>query len=53
MSQTATAQELVSPPHPGRRVGQPLYRPLKVYAFDPGRGKTFGNYMTIQVPYKS
>lgn len=30
----------------------PSYRPLKVYAFDPSRGKTLGNYMTVIVPYE-
>ncbi len=31
---------------------EPTSRPLKVYAFDPSRGKTLGNYMTINVPYE-
>ena len=34
------------------RIGDPTvpdYRNLKVYAFDPTRGRTLGNYMTIQV----
>ena len=30
----------------------PPYRPLKVYAFDPTRGRTVGNYMTINTPYE-
>jgi len=30
----------------------PFQRPLKVYAFDPSRGKTLGNYMTINVEYE-
>lgn len=28
------------------------YRPLKVYAFDPTRGRTLGNYMTVPVRYE-
>ncbi|MEJ7860891.1 MAG: hypothetical protein WKF90_04555 [Pyrinomonadaceae bacterium] len=31
---------------------EPTNRPLKVYAFDPSRGKTLGNYMTVNVPYE-
>ena len=31
---------------------QPPHRPLKVYAFDPTRGRTLGNYMTINTPYE-
>ena len=30
----------------------PPYRPLKVYAFDPTRGRTMGNYMIIETPYE-
>src|SRR5215211_888271 len=30
----------------------PPYRPLKVYAFDPTRGRTMGNYMIIHTPYE-
>jgi hypothetical protein len=30
----------------------PPHRPLKVYAFDPTRGRTLGNYMTINTPYE-
>jgi hypothetical protein len=30
----------------------PPYRPLKVYAFDPTRGRTMGNYMVINTPYE-
>src|SRR5918992_796420 len=30
----------------------PPYRPLKVYAFDPTRGRTMGNYMIINTPYE-
>jgi hypothetical protein len=38
------------------RIGDPTapdYRNLKVYAFDPTRGRTLGNYMTIQVRNES
>jgi hypothetical protein len=28
-------------------------RPLKVYAFDPTRGRALGNYMTVMVPYEA
>ncbi len=31
---------------------EPSSRPLKVYAFDPSRGRTLGNYMTVNVPYE-
>jgi hypothetical protein len=31
----------------------PSSRPLKVYAFDPTRGRALGNFMTIKVPYES
>ena len=30
----------------------PPYRPLKVYTFDPTRGRTMGNYMIINTPYE-
>jgi hypothetical protein len=30
----------------------PPNRPLKVYAFDPTRGRTLGNVMTVDVPYE-
>lgn len=32
---------------------EPANRPLKVYAFDPSRGKTLGNYMTVKIPYET
>jgi hypothetical protein len=35
-----------------RRVAQPLFRPLRVYAFDPSLGRRFGNHMTVTVPYE-
>jgi hypothetical protein len=31
----------------------PLYRPLKVYAFDPTRGRSLGNYMCMQTKYEA
>lgn len=33
-------------------IKMPPYRPLKVYAFDPTRGRSLGNYMTINTPYE-
>lgn len=30
----------------------PSYRALRVYAFDPSRGRRLGNHMTIRVPYE-
>jgi hypothetical protein len=30
----------------------PSFRPLKVYAFDPTRGRTLGNHMTINTPFE-
>jgi hypothetical protein len=33
-------------------VEMPPYRPLKVYAFDPTRGRTMGNQMIINTPYE-
>jgi hypothetical protein len=32
--------------------GMPPFRPLKVYAFDPTRGRTLGNHMTINTPFE-
>jgi hypothetical protein len=34
------------------RMGPPLYRDLRVYAFDPTIGRRFGNHVTLQVPYE-
>ena len=31
---------------------KPVYRPLKVYAFDPSRGKNLGNIMTVNVEFE-
>jgi len=31
----------------------PSSRPLKVYAFDPTRGRALGNFMTVDVPYEN
>lgn len=36
----------------GREREMPVYRPLKVYAFDPTQGHNLGNDMTINVPYE-
>src|SRR6266550_1180421 len=30
----------------------PKYRALRVYAFDPSRGRRLGNYMTVRVKYE-
>jgi cell wall assembly regulator SMI1 len=35
-----------------RAARMPPYRPLRVYAFDPTRGQTLGNHMTIKLPYE-
>jgi hypothetical protein len=34
------------------RLPQPAYRPLRVYAFDPSRGRLLGNEMQIDVRYR-
>lgn len=34
------------------RIALPTTRPLKVYAFDPSRGRYLGNVMTLTVPYE-
>ena len=34
-------------------LNEPSFRPLKVYAFDPTRGRTLGNYMTINNLFES
>jgi hypothetical protein len=31
----------------------PAYRALRVYAFDPSRGRRLGNYMTVKVKYEA
>ncbi|HEX7151611.1 MAG TPA: hypothetical protein VF618_09005 [Thermoanaerobaculia bacterium] len=33
-------------------VDKPPYRALRVYAFDPGRGRRLGNHMTVRVKYE-
>jgi len=38
------------PPTPER--DQPKYRALRVYAFDPSRGRRLGNHMTVRVKYE-
>jgi hypothetical protein len=37
---------------PSQRSDDPVYRPLRVYAFDPSKGRNLNNYMTVQVPYE-
>ncbi len=34
------------------RLAEPTYRPLRVYAFDPSRGRLLGNEMQINVRYR-
>ena len=41
------------PPHPTTRLTSPTRRPLRVYAFDPGRGRLLGNEMQMDVRYRS
>jgi len=32
---------------------KPVYRMLKAYAFDPSRGKNYGNYMSsVRIPWR-
>ncbi len=38
-------------PAPAER-DQPKYRALRVYAFDPSRGRRLGNHMTVRVKYE-
>lgn len=55
---TAPAQPAVpSPvveakPKPAPPVVPPAYRALRVYAFDPSRGRRLGNHMTVRVKYE-
>ena len=35
-----------------RRAEEPAFRPLKVFAFDPSKGRNLNNYMSFQVPYE-
>jgi hypothetical protein len=39
-----------APPEPRER--RPAYRALRVFAFDPSRGRRLGNHMTVRVPYE-
>lgn len=36
-----------------RPVPKPVYRLLRAFAFDPSRGKNYGNRMTLQVPFEA
>jgi hypothetical protein len=38
--------------HATNEIGKPPHRPLKVFAFDPTRGRTLGNHMTINARYE-
>jgi hypothetical protein len=40
------------PPRPRHAIEPPLFRPLRVFAFDPSLGRTPGNVMTIPVRYE-
>jgi hypothetical protein len=35
-----------------RRAEEPAVRPLKVFAFDPSKGRNLDNFMTFQIPYE-
>lgn len=35
-----------------RAVPKPAFRSLQVYAFDPSRGRNYGNYMTLRIPFE-
>jgi len=37
---------------PAAPLDPPSYRALRVYAFDPSRGRRLGNYMTVRVKYE-
>ena len=50
-SQTGTARSRTPKTMSALRQ-RPPFRPLKVYAFDPTRGRTLGNYMTINTRYE-
>ena len=39
-------------PDPRRPVPRPVFRWLRAFAFDPSRGKNYGTYMTLQVPFE-
>ena len=40
-------------PHPTTRLASPTRRPLRVYAFDPSRGRLLGNEMQMNVRYRA
>ena len=37
---------------PSRRGGDPAFRPLKAFAFDPSRGRNLDNFVSFSVPYE-
>src|SRR5437764_12470634 len=39
-------------PDPRRPVPRPVFRWLRAFAFDPSRGKNYGNYMMLQVLFE-
>ena len=49
LRRASSRMPLVSTPRPARTRDR---RPLKVFAFDPSRGRTLGNHMTITVPFE-
>jgi hypothetical protein len=53
LSVPASKSLLAKPPAPrGVKVPPPLFRPLKVYAFGPSRGRARGNVQSIAVRYE-
>jgi hypothetical protein len=50
-SQPKPAHESIVPRTPAP-IARPIHRSLQAFAFDPGRGKNYGNYMTLQVPFE-
>src|SRR5882672_4566559 len=41
------------PTHPTARLAPPTRRPLRVYSFDPSRGRLLGNEMQMNVRYQA
>ena len=46
---TASATNIYAP---STRIGAPSKRPLKIYAFDPSRGRRVGNMMSVAIDYE-
>jgi len=49
---SSASRSTYSRPTVQRPIPRPVYRALRAFAFDPSRGKNYGNYMTLQVPYE-